>query len=357
MKKSLHTILMLALLSKSALAQLTITSTDMAKVGQQYSYTQLYSGVKQGGSGTNQTWDFSTLLLTQPPVLTDKINVYGMDTTGYTSQFPSATFALGGVNTPNGSDSYHFYELDNVSLRKSADKCPMNSLGCYTYWCSWPTAQTILTFPSTYQTQFLQDYVKTAESCFALDSYYSRYTKTESVIDGYGTVTLPNLKTYASIRQKMTEYSIDSSMVNGSTSAVFDTVIAYKWWSQNMGLPVFETHQSITNASNNNYTRWIDSLGNYLVKPSGVNELKNLNDLASVYPNPSSGVLHIDLKSTASMTFDLLVFNALGEKVFSSSERRLENTWDLSSLGNGVYFCQLQSQNETVGYSKLVIEK
>lgn len=94
---------------------------------------------------------------------------------------------------------------------------------------------------------------------------------------------------------------------------------------------------------------------------TGVNEVSATNSTISVYPNPSSG------KFTLSCHFEqseeslpiIEVYNLLGEKVIAETLRSTQgdNTIDLSSQPNGIYFYQVTYSGKLVSSGKIIIAK
>ncbi len=75
-----------------------------------------------------------------------------------------------------------------------------------------------------------------------------------------------------------------------------------------------------------------------------------------VFPNPTSGILNIDVSSFMEASLEIEMFNALGETVWSQQIDRLEMpliTRDMTGLANGVYFLQVTSKGERI--SKQII--
>ncbi|MBU2929429.1 T9SS type A sorting domain-containing protein [Winogradskyella psychrotolerans] len=69
----------------------------------------------------------------------------------------------------------------------------------------------------------------------------------------------------------------------------------------------------------------------------------------AVYPNPTSGLLHVDLKDAA--VTQVAVYNVSGAKVmtFNGTE-----TLDLSNLASGIYVLRIQDSNNVVGFKRIV---
>ena len=77
------------------------------------------------------------------------------------------------------------------------------------------------------------------------------------------------------------------------------------------------------------------------------------NDAISIFPNPTSGIVNINAVEVSS---SVEVFNVIGEKVYSNTLVKGNNTLDLSSLANGAYFVKLNS-NGAITTKKVVLSK
>ncbi len=77
------------------------------------------------------------------------------------------------------------------------------------------------------------------------------------------------------------------------------------------------------------------------------------NDAISIFPNPTSGLLNINAVEVNS---SVDVFNVIGEKVYTNSLVKGNNSIDLSGLSNGAYFVKLNS-NGTITTKKVVLSK
>ena len=77
------------------------------------------------------------------------------------------------------------------------------------------------------------------------------------------------------------------------------------------------------------------------------------NNSISIFPNPTSGLLNINAVEVNS---SVDVFNVIGEKVYTNSLVKGNNSIDLSGLSNGAYFVKLNS-NGTITTKKVVLSK
>ena len=75
----------------------------------------------------------------------------------------------------------------------------------------------------------------------------------------------------------------------------------------------------------------------------------NFESNVIVYPNPSSSIFNFDLTQVEQKFKEIIVYNILGEKVFSSELTPRElNSINLSHLANGYYLAKLFNQLETI---------
>ena len=75
--------------------------------------------------------------------------------------------------------------------------------------------------------------------------------------------------------------------------------------------------------------------------PQGVDEN---NFIMSVYPNPTKGVLNINIENAN--RFEYYIYNAIGQNVISGNINGCEAHLDLSDLEKGVYFVTVYSENQ-----------
>jgi len=91
---------------------------------------------------------------------------------------------------------------------------------------------------------------------------------------------------------------------------------------------------------------------------TGVKEIPRSNNL-NVFPNPTSGIVNIDLKSFQAVSkIQLLNTNGqvLFEKFISGATSGVKS-FDLSKYPKGIYLINIVSGKKSVGQSKVVLEK
>ncbi|MEZ4829352.1 MAG: T9SS type A sorting domain-containing protein [Bacteroidia bacterium] len=63
----------------------------------------------------------------------------------------------------------------------------------------------------------------------------------------------------------------------------------------------------------------------------------------SVYPNPSNGRFHLNIKSDSYTTYQVKVVNLIGKTLVEKEvEANMETEFDLTAYPKGVYFIQIQ---------------
>lgn len=86
-------------------------------------------------------------------------------------------------------------------------------------------------------------------------------------------------------------------------------------------------------------------MGQFIINPStaSVNEVLNANNDFYIYPNPTSGLLTIQLNSPLEK-FTVEIVNSIGEKVFESEK----NTIDVSAFSSGMYFIHVHQGDKNL---------
>jgi len=85
-------------------------------------------------------------------------------------------------------------------------------------------------------------------------------------------------------------------------------------------------------------------------------EIEELSgEKVSIYPNPTSGIIDIDLNFQIAKHIKVVLFDAYGKKVFEAENR---SRFDISSIANGgVYFMSISLDEKKPVYKKIVLAK
>jgi chitinase len=71
---------------------------------------------------------------------------------------------------------------------------------------------------------------------------------------------------------------------------------------------------------------------------SGVNVATNPDDFISVYPNPTTELLHIDAPQQVNLPITASLYNVMGENMYSKQIQSMHETMNLSHVPNGIYY-------------------
>jgi hypothetical protein len=91
---------------------------------------------------------------------------------------------------------------------------------------------------------------------------------------------------------------------------------------------------------------------------AGITETADLSNYIGVYPNPSDGLLFLEIDLPATLDLNVQVLNTLGQTVFFKMESGVHTSllqYDLSSLSKGIYFIQVTSKRDGRMVKKIVI--
>jgi hypothetical protein len=178
-------------------------------------------------------------------------------------------------------------------------------------------------------------------------------TNTPAALDSAGNVLSLNYSTFGFTDISSNDYSltplataaIDQGVNAGATSLAYSLTPAYMYQSNASALM-----SRITSGSA------ID-IGAYEFAGFAAIDPTVLTEGLAVYPNPSSGLIYIDLQLLKNkQTGTIEVYNTLGALVFSDLNTKWTETYllDLSSSPKGVYFLKI-SDGETIIDKKIVI--
>ena len=358
MKTQLFTIA-LAFISVNALAQITVTDSDIISVGDivhQAIDSMPSNSITIGNSGANQTWDFSSL----QDMEVDVIDVISPVGTPYENIHPDANICV---------------EMDGdlLYLDKTSSGVEMVGFG------DLPVNVMMIPLPLTYNLihqdgpNTIMDSVLVNSGLFdnslapvislnplhdQIDSLKISATITSNFnVDAWGNITIP-LGNYDALRLKVeetttTQFSVYCSaggLAGGWFSAEtffpIETEIAnrYQWWSNN---PMFNFMLAELE---------VDSLDNvefvtFLTDNQAATAQILPNILVDVYPNPTLETITI---STSTNNSEFMVSDVNG-KVLSNERFSKTSQFNFSEYPSGVYFVKVISGKNVV--SKKIVKQ
>ena len=360
MKIKLFTIV-LAFISVNAIAQITVTDSDIISVGD-----IVYQGVDSlpsnsiaiGNSGANQNWDFS--LLQEMEV--DIIEVISSVGTPYESIHPNANICV---------------EIDDelMYLNKSSAGLEMVGYG------SVPLNRLMIPLPLVYGLSqqsgpntimdsvfdnaaglldnSLAPIISANPSFNQVDSLKIKVVTTSDFnVDAWGSVTIP-MGTYDALRLHVEETNTTEFFTYCSASGVggswfsaqsffpieTETVNRYQWWSNDPAVKFMLAELEMDSLSNNvEFVTFLTETQNTVV-----NNL--LSNSISVFPNPTSDkiIVNTDLNNC---NYELVDIKG---SIITSDNFNYCTEIDLSKNLKGIYFLKLKSQNKIIT-KKIIIE-
>ena len=316
---------------------ITITVADIASIGDvmdQRSDTIPIPG--PGSAGASQTWDLSNL----GSDVTKAISAVDPLTLPCGNRFTLANIAL---SEPDLLTNYFFSKtasgIANVGF--TMDYLENGDTVCVIM----TTPDTMVTFPSTYNTSFVSNafgdtksHIDFVWSVFQVDSARIKHiVHKSSVIDGWGTLILPN-GSLPALRQCMHQTTIDTAWAYVASlggwqfyTAQFDTIDQFIWWANDIGTAIVKMDFDSSSMSATNVD-WLYKSG------SGTQPYSGNFDI-NIFPNPVSNQVSIQtqLPYESGTIYDI-TGNVVMAFPYLSGQTK---TINVNMLSDGIYFLKL----------------
>jgi len=339
-------------LSSQLIAQITINSSDLALtddtvlVGISNQTTLDYTT-----TGTNHTWDFSTLTRD-----TSRIDTF------YNVSSASALYQLSFNNflTPNYQADYYNKLLNNnlpsvpggtVSLnnpvfftKNSVSSSEIVGMGVEVNGVEVPvkadTVDVIYQYPMNYNDNWTSRSYLYMDMNPTFNAIFIRHQLRQSTVDGWGTITTP-FGTYDALRVKSIITYTDSVYIDLGFGAQWLPVptpqdIEYTWWSNGNKIPLLKVVEQNGSPS----TIEFRGVTNY----ASIATQNNTNTF-EIYPNPANNVLTVNLNNYKNA--QIQVIDITGKIVLIINTTQTKNALDVSSLTKGVYFIKITSNSQS----------
>lgn len=341
MKKILLFIVLIC--STNLFSQITLTNANNPVPGNtSKTVTCDTTGITEGNSGANQTWNFSGIIRRDSSVST----WVASNTTPYAAQFPASDIA----STSDNSD-YSYYTSSSSSLL-------YNGYGSSFQVNSYSNPETILQYPFTYSSNFSDTYSSVYNNGIANSYLDGTITSTG---DAWGTLVLPNGTFNNALRVKNVTVQRDSTNIGGFNNVLEFTSTAYSWFVPNKKFPVFDIRYN-SGVVNGTQTFSLKLVTYNPDNPTiGITQLNtNVADdykLDQNYPNPfnPSTKIKFDIAAgdrNSDAMVKLTVYDQLGKEVSTLVKENLspgsyEYSWNAGNLAGGIYYYTLTSGNFT----------
>lgn len=338
MKKNLlHSILGLALVSTTALAQPVLTASGVNPVVGDL-YTLNYGNyVSPGSAGANQTWNLSTM--TPSSTITY--------TVGTVASAPNSSVfnASSNMQMTDGSN-YQYLNISSTAYQSSGDQTNMSNI-VYT------NNEDILHYPFNMGNTFTDSWAAT----FSVSTYaFNRTGNTTVTYDGYGTLNLPTGSFTNVMRVHVVESYTDASQA-ATLNYVNDE---YIWLVNNHHQPIAGvTSLTFVTGANTNTAQ----SGFYSSNVATSTSIKTFgNDAASlvnVFPNPATETVSFSLRNGLSVQ-QVSLFDQLGNLVLSQKAELSGNgttTLRLDGFSSGIYIARILMENGACETQKITVVK
>jgi hypothetical protein len=330
-----------AVASCTALAQITITSSDvgdMFAVGNSTTIHEdtLQSSVDIGSPGGGNNWDF-TMLVSALQVSLESIDPA---TSPYINDFPGANICTYSLGSAGGEQ----IEIWSYSILNGT----FDNLG---------NAMIISSQPGFLVEIRNDPYRRTFEHPMTINSQWSHtYTQTmwvngtplnpssvtlSAVVDAYGTMTIPGGASYEALRIR------DEITISGLTS------VSYNFVAKN-GAQV-SVHAVDSNPPNSGAINADGTSYSGAMTTTGVEQISGLpNDytLSQNYPNPFNPTTNIEYSITEESFVELKVFDVLGNEIVTlvnqeQSAGIYRADFNAANLPSGMYFARITANEYT----------
>ncbi|HAY34693.1 MAG TPA: T9SS type A sorting domain-containing protein [Ignavibacteria bacterium] len=327
--------------SSNLFSQIILTSANNPVPGNTTkSITCDTTGITEGNSGANQTWNFNGLVRRDSSVHT----WVASNATPYSAQFPNSNIA----STPNDSD-YSYYN-------SSTSELIYNGYGGVFQVNSYSNPETILQYPFTFNSNFSDSYSSVYNNGIG-NSYLNGTVTTTG--DAWGTLVLPNGSFSNALQVRNVTAHRDSSAIGGLVLDFSST--AFTWFVQGKKFPVLEVRYNtiVLNGNPVFSGKFVSySPDNPTIGITQINTIiADEYTLGQNYPNPFNPATKIKFDIAAgdknlNTVINLSVFDQLGKEVATLVNEYLspgsyEVDWNASNISGGVYYYKLTAGNFT----------
>lgn len=336
----------------ASFAQVGVNANNIIRFGEFVERTvDTLPAIAHSPAGTDQTWNYAGLLNSHT---TSEFGLGAPSWYDGDEEFPDANLA-----------SYNAADGSTIFLKKDTDA--LDILGVYADFSGTGSPQALvfnpydrlITFPSTYETEFFNTYTYKLTidgSAFGVDSIVVQGTVDQtSNMDSWGEITTP-LGTFDAIRQYAYEfsttiidaYSFGASVFNDTQTEETHT---YSFWTNDAGARYTVLEYTYDPGSDMVMEVTWQSGAPYLsVQEEGL-------PTASVrlYPNPATDVITIDLNVEGKYDFE--VIDGLGRRVLTGTIEGSTAPISVSKLENGIYTIHLlNTSTNQVNVERFVVQ-
>jgi len=337
-------------------APISLTNSNMPSSGDtlRYSNAQLSSLGNYTQTGTNYSWNFSTLNFTGQGLRSFKNALstpYAFFFFGFNEYGEKIADTLG-AGPLTLTNYYNYYKKQTSPAAYLADGAGItfSSVPVPNYYSD---KDELYMFPLTYPKYDSTTFKFSTSSNTLIPIKYSKTGYRVTVVDGWGTITTP-YGTAGCLRVVTTQYSMDSIKNNLIPFPVGfpNYQRSYQWLTTSSKIPFLEITGNLTGG---NFTPTQARYRDIPRNVSGISEREDVSGMI-MYPNPVKDKLIFDFRDHENYTvavYDLkgaLVKEALNEHIGGTS-----TGIDVSGLKPGLYVVKV-NRDKTVHFLKFIKE-
>lgn len=140
--------------------------------------------------------------------------------------------------------------------------------------------------------------------------------------------------------------------------------IPITWWSQSTpDTLIIDIASSTTGFSSCDVCDFANQIGSELIIDkmafvylTGINDLDNLANSISIYPNPVTDIVTLNIDNLINADLTLNIYNVIGTLVKSETLKQHNQQINVGNLSNGIYMVEIKSQKWTET-QKLIIQR
>lgn len=305
------------LISGNTLFAQNLTRTDIGyNAGESFTMYASTGQINPGTAGTGVTWDLSAMGNSSQVTVDVTANSGG----AFPAANTKATQSNGGVIYYNQTASvFEIMGLDAVSTV-----------------FSYSNPATYLQYPLTSGTNYTDQFACT----FTVSGFnFNRTGSTQSEFSGYGTLITP-LGTYTNVVRLKSTQTITDVYSGGTLNS---TIVSYNWYKAGVHHELANVSATTSNGNTTYSSYYTDVPANLGLEE---NELINL----SVFPNPTTGTVHINSDEVISK---VEVYQLSGELAMEQTADNSSLEIDLSALNTGMYLVKVYGKDGAVSVKRV----
>jgi len=344
---------LLLLLGSSA--QIVISSGDLMDVGDSVTLAAadtIPPGFNPGPPGANLHWDFSSVVMDT----SSQLKFVDPALTPYAANFPESNIAVEGLadNLIEGAWAYttknsFVFQIDGLAGSYDIFEDVIAHLDPPEIMFSFP-----INYLDSLQTTSTVDITIQSPEPPADSVRLKVVTSVDLKVDAWGELTTPSW-TGDVLRMRDVRTTVDSVWAKLLFFWVFlesnTTVsITYKYMGNNLGYPAFQFFADSSDTQFSGISYLLDA-------GVGVADHFEAEQLLSVYPNPATDEITIDMRDLRLDTrYAIFIYDMFGKKMEDISTQQELTKLDVSDYPAGVYVAIIRDQDGISSKAKFIVE-